>query len=151
MSAAVPASLALFDIGPLEFMVLIGAAVMLFGGDLPDVARKAGRTVRKLRRLASEAAKNLDVPGELSRLPGAAEFKAGMDEEDRDELDLRKQIDIDWREVARLPDADRPPAQRPATMTENAAAGPGAAPHDLRQDPPPHVPDPAPAAPSSAP
>ena len=36
--------LAFLNIGPLELLLLGAAAVLLFGGDLPDVARKAART-----------------------------------------------------------------------------------------------------------
>ena len=68
--------LLLFDIGPMEFLIVVGAAIMLFGGDLPDVARKAGRAARKLRTMASEAARNLDVPADITQLPGVSEFKS---------------------------------------------------------------------------
>ncbi len=118
-----PASLALFDIGPMEFMIVVAAAIMLFGGDLPDVARKAGRTVRKLRTLASETARNLQDPAGIGSLPGLAEFKQGLDM--KDDLDLAKDADIDWHDVARLPapgeassTAPTAPAAPPAQATQ---------------------------------
>ena len=47
-------ALGLLNIGPFEVLLLVAVAVMLFGGDLPDAARKAGRLVARLRATASE-------------------------------------------------------------------------------------------------
>ena len=70
--------LGIFNIGPLEFLIMAAAAVMLFGGDLPQTARKAARMLGRLRALASE----------LGR-----EFSAA------DDLPTRKDIDLDLRDL----------------------------------------------------
>jgi len=128
--AGQPAVLALFDIGPMEFLVVIGAAIMLFGGDLPDVARKAGRTVRKLRTLAGEATRNLQAGGDLTRLPGAAEFRQELDM--KGDLDLAKDADLDWHEVARLPTPgdSTPPATPAGLATPAPVSAPARSPPD---------------------
>ncbi len=79
--------LGIFNIGPLEFLIMAAAAVMLFGGDLPQTARKAARMLGRLRALASE----------LGR-----EFSAA------DDLPTRKDIDLDLRRLADLDDRPRP-------------------------------------------
>jgi len=79
--------LGLFNIGPLEFLIMAAAAVMLCGGDLPETARKAARTLGRLRALASE----------LGR-----EFSAS------DDLPTRKDIDLDLRRLGDLDDRPRP-------------------------------------------
>jgi Sec-independent protein translocase protein TatA len=128
--ADAPAVLLLFDIGPLEFLILAAAAVMLFGGELPDVARKAGRMVRKLRTLASEAARNLETP-DIGALPGGDELRRELDL--KGELDLKSELDvkaaagIDWHEVARLPDAEPVPPAAGRTEPDSPDA-PAAAP-----------------------
>ena len=70
MSAAAPAPvLLLLDIGPWEFLVIAALAVMLFGGDLPDVMRRAGRFVAKLRGMAEEIGRSASLPEDLAQLP----------------------------------------------------------------------------------
>jgi Sec-independent protein translocase protein TatA len=64
-----PALLGLLDIGPIELMIVLAAAVMLFGGDLPDIARRAGQFVGRLRSSAQEFTRDLDAPRDLTRLP----------------------------------------------------------------------------------
>jgi sec-independent protein translocase protein TatB len=50
----------MFDIGLPEFAVLAIAAVFIFGPDkLPDLARQAGRMVRTVRELATNARSEL--------------------------------------------------------------------------------------------
>ena len=62
-------TLLLLDVGPIEMLVLAVAAIMLFGGDLPDLARRAGQFVGRLRSAASELTREIDVPPDLHRLP----------------------------------------------------------------------------------
>jgi Sec-independent protein translocase protein TatA len=69
MSAAPAPVLLLLDIGPWEFLVLAAAAVMLFGGELPDVMRRAGRFVAKLRGMAEEIGRSASLPEDLAQLP----------------------------------------------------------------------------------
>jgi len=62
-------TLLLLDIGPWEFLVIAALAVMLFGGDLPDVMRRAGRFVAKLRGMAEEIGRSASLPEDLAQLP----------------------------------------------------------------------------------
>jgi sec-independent protein translocase protein TatA len=63
--------LLLFDIGAMELILVAILAIMLYGGDLPDVARKAGATVRRLRGVADDLKRQVTLPPdpELQRLP----------------------------------------------------------------------------------
>ena len=73
--------LAFLDIGPFELLLLAAAAVVLFGGDLPDVARKAARVIGRLRAMSA------DLTQELSR--PSSELRKHLPRLDRpDELDL---------------------------------------------------------------
>lgn len=46
----------MLDIGPAEFLVIIVAAVVLFGPEkLPELARKAARVIKYVRQIASDA------------------------------------------------------------------------------------------------
>jgi Sec-independent protein translocase protein TatA len=135
--AGAPAVLLLFDIGPMEFFILVGAAIMLFGGDLPDVARKAGRTVRKLRALATEAARNLETP-DVTRLPGGDELRRDLDV--KAELGLREAVGVDWRAVASLPQPGEAASAAATPVTPPAAAAPPAS----AAQPPASAPSPSP-------
>jgi len=98
-------TLAFLNIGPFELIIMAAAAVMLFGGDLPQTARKAARMVGRLRGLASE----------LGR-----EFTNEMPE--RPKLD----VDLDLQRLARLDDARYDPAPRPANETPDGTGDPTA-------------------------
>src|SRR6187399_2687080 len=82
--------LLMFDIGAGEMMLVVLLAIMLYGGDLPDVARKAGAQVRKFRGVAEDLKRQVQAP------PEAAEFKQILHEADpRAELrglDLRPEL-----------------------------------------------------------
>ena len=62
-------ALGLLDVGPVEMLVLAIAAIMLFGGDLPDIARRAGQIVGRLRSAATDLTREIDMPSDLNRLP----------------------------------------------------------------------------------
>jgi sec-independent protein translocase protein TatB len=52
----------MFDIGLPEILVLVFAAVFLFGPEkLPEFARQAGRMLRTVRQLAANARSDLDA------------------------------------------------------------------------------------------
>jgi Sec-independent protein translocase protein TatA len=67
--ARVAPPLGLLDIGPVELLILAAAAVMLFGGDLPDMARRAGRMLGRLRASAQELTREVEPPADLGQLP----------------------------------------------------------------------------------
>lgn len=67
--------LALFDLGFTELLVIGFVALLVFGGELPDVLRNAGRAYAKLRRNLGEVAK--PVRDEIRQL------KREMDAESR--------------------------------------------------------------------
>jgi Sec-independent protein translocase protein TatA len=69
-------TLLLLDIGPIELLLVIAAAVMLFGGDLPDVARRAGQALGRLRATAQDLARHIDAPPDLTRLPEERDDRA---------------------------------------------------------------------------
>ena len=58
--------LALFDLGFTELLVVGFVALLVFGGELPDVLRNAGRAYAKIRRSLGEVAK--PVRDELRQL-----------------------------------------------------------------------------------
>jgi Sec-independent protein translocase protein TatA len=60
----------MFDIGLSELLLVAILAIMLYGGELPDVARKAGQTMRKLRGAADDLKRQMTSPTdpELSTL-----------------------------------------------------------------------------------
>ncbi len=58
----------MFDIGTGELILILVAALLLFGGRLPEVARNLGRTVGDLKRGFSESAKPLtEARNEIER------------------------------------------------------------------------------------
>jgi Sec-independent protein translocase protein TatA len=67
--ASLPPTLGLLDVGPLEMLVLTVAAIILFGGDLPDLARRAGQLVGRLRAAAHELTRQIEPPPDLTHLP----------------------------------------------------------------------------------
>ena len=122
--------LAILNIGPIELLIVVGAAVLLFGGDLPDVARKAARMVARLRALSSELAREFqsEVPPELRRRPRLDMPSLGIDE--------------DLKRAARLDDPVTGEEARPVRRRD----GPGAPETDIpmRPIPPKGAPSPAP-------
>lgn len=61
----------MFDIGPAELIVLVVAAVLLFGPEkLPDLARKAARVIAYVRNIANNA--QTQISSELG--PGFEDF-----------------------------------------------------------------------------
>lgn len=56
--------LALLNIGLWEMLVLAMAAVLLFGGDLPETARKLAHFVARVRGMMHEVTRELNAPDE---------------------------------------------------------------------------------------
>ncbi len=77
-----PSALAILNIGLLELFLIVIAAIMLFGGDLPDVARKAGRLVGRLRSTVDDLRRYVDTPAELRDVP--ARIKRDLEDAARD-------------------------------------------------------------------
>jgi Sec-independent protein translocase protein TatA len=108
-------TLALLDIGPFEFVLLAAAAVLLFGGDLPDVARKTARFLGKLRSLSSDLSQELQKtphdlrpPSELQRPPELDRPpELGLDAADKDLFGKANPtpppVDADWRPKSHEP------------------------------------------------
>ena len=96
--------LAILNIGPLELLLLGAAAVLLFGGDLPDVARKAARMAGRLRGMTND----------LTR-----EFKENTDFEDKlrrppqlDQPPIQKKFSVsDWRPANSPPGSEDAPIE----------------------------------------
>lgn len=66
--------LGVLNIGPIELLLVLGAAVLLFGGDLPDTARKLGRLMAKARSAANDLTRTVyeaerDAKAQLSAPP----------------------------------------------------------------------------------
>ena len=107
-------TVAILDIGMLELMLLGIASIMLFGGDLPDVARKAGRWLGRLRATADELKRQIDMPEELRDARRAVRDEARMLGEatriEDPELEERRR---QWREELYHEEVEgRPPVAR---------------------------------------
>lgn len=61
--------LAILNIGTFELLVLAGGAVLLFGGDLPQTARKVARVVARIRGMVADLGAELNPPPELKKPP----------------------------------------------------------------------------------
>jgi Sec-independent protein translocase protein TatA len=70
------AALLMFDIGAGELLLVALLAIMLYGGDLPDVARKTGQQIRKIRGVADDLKRQVQAP------PEAAEVRQVLREAD---------------------------------------------------------------------
>ena len=77
--------IAIFNIGPIELLIMAAAAVMLFGGDLPATARKAARTLGRLRGLATELGREFSAEEHLPKLPKRSDF----------DVDLKRLVNLD--------------------------------------------------------
>ncbi|MHC5211000.1 MAG: Sec-independent protein translocase subunit TatA/TatB [Planctomycetota bacterium] len=108
----------LLDIGPIELMILAAAAVMLFGGDLPDMARRAGQVIGRLRASAQELTRDIEPPRDVAHLP-----KPGAD----------RPPEKGGSSEPGDPHAP-PPEQRPAEVRPDDASDPHADPHDDPHD-----------------
>lgn len=94
--------LGLLDIGPWELLLVAVGAILLFGGDLPDVARRAGRSLGRLRGMASDLARNADLPPDVGQL---TQQTPRLPEEVRR---LPGDVEEIAREIHREPDAGQP-------------------------------------------
>lgn len=92
-------SLAILGIGPLEWLVLLGGAVMLFGGDLPGKARKAAQFIGKWRAMVRDLSREMDLhstPTPPPPLPPAPE--------DEDDWEPDTGVDADAPQPEGAPD-----------------------------------------------
>lgn len=130
-----------FGLEPWHVIVLIGAALLIFGPDkLPTIAKDAGKVLRQLRRMANDVREDLqdELGPEIAGLdlksmhPKALIHKHLLDPALDD-------VDEERAEEAAKPAAQVPEAQVPAAVgavAPNASAAPPAAaasstPYDL--------------------
>ena len=97
----------MFDVGATELLVVAVLAVMLYGGDLPDVARKAGTTVKRLRGVADDLKRQVTLPPEMQT--GIRDVRAELRKLPQD-LDLRKEITAEPESKKPAPEPDAPAA-----------------------------------------
>jgi sec-independent protein translocase protein TatB len=119
-----------FNIGPLEFLLLAAVALIVFGPDrLPDLARDAGRMLRALRDVAQGARSQLNselgpdfADFDLSSLnPRTAIKNALLGDDDFSSLNPRESIQRALRgedDPATLPAVD---LDKPATAPYSPA------------------------------
>ena len=51
----------MFNLGPIEMLIVMGIAVLLFGKRLPEVAKSLGKGIVEFRKGLSGAADDLDL------------------------------------------------------------------------------------------
>jgi Sec-independent protein translocase protein TatA len=123
--------LGLLDIGPWEMLLVAIGAILLFGGDLPDVARRAGQMLGRLRNMASDLARSADLPPDVGDLPhGKARMPAELARLRGDIKDIAAEIhrprpaDGASAEAAPAPPAaESAPDEAPAAPTTPARPG----------------------------
>ncbi|MGB1925268.1 MAG: Sec-independent protein translocase subunit TatA/TatB [Rubripirellula sp.] len=79
----------MFGLGPFELVMIGVVAVLLFGGNLPDVARKLGGSYREFRRGINEVQQQFKV-AEYEARKTVASIESAVNEtetEDEDEDD----------------------------------------------------------------
>jgi len=77
----------MFGLGPFEMVVIGVIAVLLFGSNLPDVARKLGGSYRELRRGLNDVQQQFRVAEQEAKktFTGNESAKSGLDDEAEDE------------------------------------------------------------------
>jgi sec-independent protein translocase protein TatA len=121
----------MFDVGATELLVVAVLAVMLYGGDLPDVARKAGSTVKRLRGVADDLKRQVTMPpemqaevrevkAELKKVPEAMDLRNELAAPPRkpggsgaEQLAERKGDAVPPSQLPTDPEAELPPAAAP--------------------------------------
>ena len=136
----------MFNIGPLEFLLLAAVALIVFGPDrLPELARDAGRMLRALRDVAQGARTQLNselgpefADFDLSSLnPRTAIKNALLGDEDFSSLNPRESIQRALRgeddpappsavDLSKPATASNPPAERPLAPGERPPIDPEA-------------------------
>jgi len=132
----------MFNIGPLEFVLLVAVALIVFGPDrLPELAKDAGRMLRALRDVAQGARTQLNselgpefADFDLSSLnPRTAIKNALLGDEDFSSLNPRESIQRALRgedepsstvDLSKPAASATPPAAAPAPPAERPL-GPG--------------------------
>ena len=76
----------MFGFGPFEMMVIGMLAVVLFGGNLPEVARKLGGSYREFRRGLNEVQQQFRaVEYEANKVVSSLEDTSKQSDEDEEE------------------------------------------------------------------
>jgi sec-independent protein translocase protein TatA len=125
MAMPAPAFLLMFDIGATELLLVAALAVMLYGGELPDVARKAGSTMKRLRGVADDLKRQVQMP------PEVAEIKDVKSELKK----IPAQLDI-RRDISMLPPPPSLPVPTQAPSDEASEPLPTIAPPAKPEAPP---------------
>lgn len=115
------------DLGMNEILLILVVALLVYGGDLPQVARKIGRTIGSLKRAfleaSAEATRGIDA--ELGGLRNLADPSSGAEDvEDRPRTVRR----VAPRELATEDVSGEPaPAPPPGTDAQEPRVGTGGA------------------------
>ncbi|MCG8648566.1 MAG: twin-arginine translocase TatA/TatE family subunit [Pirellulales bacterium] len=75
----------MFGLGPFEMVVIGVIAVILFGGNLPEVARKLGGSYREFRRGLNEVQQQFRMAEYEAKKTFSGDSSASDDVEDDDE------------------------------------------------------------------
>lgn len=124
-----------FDLSPLEIVVLLGLAIVLFGPDkLPQAAASAARFLRQVRAFGENARADLrnelgpEFDGlDLQDLNPKTFVRKNLLGEGNDLRELRDDLNREYRDLRTLGTADDVPAQRRA---QNALAAGERPPYD---------------------
>ena len=136
----------MFNIGPLEFLLLVAVALIVFGPDrLPELARDAGRMLRALRDVAQGARSQLNselgpefADFDLSSLnPRTAIKNALLGDDDFSSLNPRESIQRALRgedepappravDLSKPAGSPNPPAEQPLAPGERPPIDPEA-------------------------
>ena len=125
----------MFDVGGWELLVLVVAALFVFGPDrLPQVTSQAVRALRQLRTLASGAREQLNdaIGPELNDLDVLKDLR------DLNQLNQLRRLDPRAMITSALLDDGQPPARTAAAPTANGTPAEPAA----SSTPPPAAPTP---------
>ena len=126
------ATLLMFDVGFGEMLLVVVLAIMLYGGDLPDVARKTGQQIRRFRGVAEDLKRQVQLPPEADLRPILREADPRPELRALDPRPELRKLDAPAADVPPPdPQGASPPPSAPA------ASEPPAAPPEPPAPPPP--------------
>jgi len=123
------ATLLMFDVGFGELLLVVVLAVMLYGGDLPDVARKTGQQIRKFRSVAEDLKRQVQLPPEADIRPILREADPRPELRALDPRPELRKLDAPATDAPPgPPDSSPPPPSAPAASEPAAPPEPPAPP-----------------------